>query len=410
MPARLRALVRRPAVGRRRKRRRVILVACRSPNCPSSTASPIWPCISARSTRRRALRFRRPRYDGTPNPASRSSQSTTRTLRRLGFRFRAASMRRCSTTSKPRAPKSSCSTSSFSNPVRSPVEDAAFAAACVACRRCSRIRRHDHDRADRRATARFPRSRAPQGDRFKAVDTPGGYFIGQPWKSIRRRRDARQRTPVVIVRIGGRTSTDVRTIRRRFRKTTTAACCCFRRRIAAHQDLATRRPSADAERSPDAERFARRRAGEPSRPASLRQRSARLRRRDRAGARRLVTTAGRGRIPGIFVNARLSDQLCAAIYLRARPAVARRRARHRAAVAAGARLRTRPHQLAIAFSLAAALVYAYSTSWLFVVAPLLAGSRRTSVGDVLGAAFVAAYRLVSEGFPRRMVTTCSACT
>ncbi|MGA8534256.1 MAG: adenylate/guanylate cyclase domain-containing protein [Candidatus Tumulicola sp.] len=115
-------------------------------------------------------------------------------------------------------------------------------------------------------------------------------------------------------------------------------------------------------------------------------------------------TAGRGRIPGLFVNARLSDQLMRGYFVRVAPL------RLEVALAIALPLllalgftfvRT---TVAIAASVLLAAAYAYLNLWLFVTRLYWLDLVHVGLATLLAATFVAAYRLVTEGSARRMVT------
>ena len=222
---------------------------------------------------------------------------------------------------------------------------------------------------------------------FNAVDTPGGYLIGQPMEiDTVGRRDARQRASLLAGRSGrSRRSTDVRSTPRRFPRTTPAACCCFRRRsrrikTSTRRRKRSRKPSPDAERSRSAMRS-------PGRPPACARLPAERSSSSGATAQGLgdyATTAGRGRIPGIFANARFADQLMRGFYLRpAPPALDIALALVLPLlIALGFALVRTP--LAIALSLAAALVVRVRQPRALRRRSLLARPRARRVGDAAG--------------------------
>ncbi|MBV8117151.1 MAG: adenylate/guanylate cyclase domain-containing protein [Candidatus Eremiobacteraeota bacterium] len=115
-------------------------------------------------------------------------------------------------------------------------------------------------------------------------------------------------------------------------------------------------------------------------------------------------TAGRGRVPGLFVNARLSDQLMRGFFLTAAPPWLN------VAlivvlpllIALGFTFMRTP--IAIVVSLAAAVAYGYVNLWLFVTRLYWLDLVHVVLAMILSAMLVAAYRLVTEGTQRRMVT------
>lgn len=117
-----------------------------------------------------------------------------------------------------------------------------------------------------------------------------------------------------------------------------------------------------------------------------------------------VTTPGRGRMPGLFVNAGLADQLMRGTYLTAAPValdVVLAFALSLLLALGFAVVRTTP---AIMLSLAVALVYAYLNLRLFVVNLYWLDLVHVELAMLLATAAVAAYRLVGEGTARRLVT------
>jgi class 3 adenylate cyclase/CHASE2 domain-containing sensor protein len=116
------------------------------------------------------------------------------------------------------------------------------------------------------------------------------------------------------------------------------------------------------------------------------------------------TTAGRGRAPGLFINARLADQLMRGYYLRVAPLwldVALAIVLPLLAALSFSLMRT---PAAIAVSLAATLIYAYLNLYLFIDRLYWIDLVHVGLAMLLGTMFVAVYRVINEGSQRRMVT------
>jgi adenylate cyclase len=122
------------------------------------------------------------------------------------------------------------------------------------------------------------------------------------------------------------------------------------------------------------------------------------------GAFDFSTTAGRGRIPGLFVNARLADQLMRGYYLRPAPLaldIALVVFLPLLSVLGFTTMRT---AYAIVAAVGATLAYAYFNLWLFVDRLYWLDLVHVVLAMLLGTLFVAVYRTIYEGSQRRMVT------
>lgn len=122
------------------------------------------------------------------------------------------------------------------------------------------------------------------------------------------------------------------------------------------------------------------------------------------GAFDYSTSAGRGRIPGLFVNARFADQLMRGYYLRPAPLgfdVALAVLLPLLSVLGFTLMRT---TYAILAAVAATLVYAYFNLWLFVERLYWLDLVHVVLAMLLGTLFVAVYRTLYEASQRRMVT------
>lgn len=116
------------------------------------------------------------------------------------------------------------------------------------------------------------------------------------------------------------------------------------------------------------------------------------------------TTAGRNRAPGVFINARLADQLMRDYHLRVAPFwldVSLAVILPLLSALAFSLLRTPG---AIAVSLTATALYAYLNLYLFIVKLYWLDLVHVGFAMLLGTTFVAIYRIIDEASQRRMVT------
>jgi class 3 adenylate cyclase/CHASE2 domain-containing sensor protein len=116
------------------------------------------------------------------------------------------------------------------------------------------------------------------------------------------------------------------------------------------------------------------------------------------------TTAGRNRAPGLFINARLADQIMRGYYLRVAPFgtdVALTLVLPLLAALSFSLMRT---PAAIVVSLAATVAYAYLNLYFFIVRLYWLDLVHVVLAMLLGTMFVAIYRVLNEGSQRRMVT------
>ncbi len=248
--------------------------------------------------------------------------------------------------------------------------------------------------------------RAAKAIGFEAFDTPGGYFIGQPMEidtaaqGVHANERLHALAAAAVATFDGR-PVDAAAIP----KDDDGRVLLLPPKVAAHQDLAT-----------GTQVYTQAFAGRgvvslsdaiASKPADLRPFAGGALVFIGATAQDLgdfVTTPGRGRVPGLFVNARLSDQLMRGYFLTPAPRwldVALVISLPLMLALGFLLVRT---SVAIAFSLVAALAYAYLNFWLFVTRLYWLDLVHVGLAMLLSAAFVAAYRLVSEASARRMVT------
>ncbi len=283
----------------------------------------------------------------TESSASASLRSTMRRCAKPDFRFPRASTRRCSTISKPPARKPSSSTSNFSNRVNDPAQDRAFAAALrqmpsvlaypLNTTTAGQIgeQRPIPELAKRCGVDRFQRHRHARRLSHRPAD--GNRHVG--------RRHARQRTPLLACR---RRRGDPRRASARRRNDSN-------RRCGPHASAAA--PDCRAPRSRHRRRKCLRKRSQDAAPIALgdafAESPADLRPfADGAlifvgataqGLGDFATTAGRGRIPGLFVNARFADQLMRGLLRAAGSGCAQPDARAPAAAAGRTALHAHAH-------------------------------------------------------------------
>ena len=117
-----------------------------------------------------------------------------------------------------------------------------------------------------------------------------------------------------------------------------------------------------------------------------------------------ATTAGRGRLPGLFINARFADQLMRHIYITVAPLwldITIVLVLPLISALSFSLMRT---TYAIVAGVVAMLVVAYANMYLFVVHLYWLDLIHVALAMLLGTMFVAIYRVINEGAQRRMVT------
>jgi adenylate cyclase len=242
---------------------------------------------------------------------------------------------------------------------------------------------------------------------YEAVDLPGGYLIGQPMEIDTSQQGVHANERLLALAAAAVATFDGRAVNTTaIPKDDDGRVLLLPPKTAAHQDLATAyeiQTQAFAGRGivSFGDAYA-------SKPGDLRTFANGALVFVGATAQDLgdfAITAGRGRIPGLFVNARLSDQLMRGYFLKPAPLwldVVLVIALPLLLALGFTLMRT---TLAIAVSLTAALVYAYLNLWLFVAHLYWLDLVHVGLAMILGAMFVAAYRLVTEGSQRRMITS-----
>jgi adenylate cyclase len=116
------------------------------------------------------------------------------------------------------------------------------------------------------------------------------------------------------------------------------------------------------------------------------------------------TTVRGARTPGLFINARLADQLMRSIYLRKAPLFDDILLTIVLPLLAALSFSLMRTTLAIVVSFASAILYAYLNLYLFVDRLYWLDLIHVSLAMVLGTMFVAIYRVINEGSQKRMVT------
>ncbi|MBV8488890.1 MAG: CHASE2 domain-containing protein [Candidatus Eremiobacteraeota bacterium] len=117
-----------------------------------------------------------------------------------------------------------------------------------------------------------------------------------------------------------------------------------------------------------------------------------------------ATTAGRGRQPGLFVNARFADQLMRHIYITVAPFWLDLAIAIILPLISALSFSLMRTSWAIVTGLVAMLVVAYGNAYLFVAHLYWLDMVHVSLAMLLGTMFVAIYRVINEGAQRRMVT------
>jgi adenylate cyclase len=123
-----------------------------------------------------------------------------------------------------------------------------------------------------------------------------------------------------------------------------------------------------------------------------------------AGLYDVSTTAGRGRVPGLFINARLADQLMRGAFVRPAPLWLDVLLAVLLPLLAALGFTFMRTTYAVAAAIGAIVVYAYANLWLFVAHLYWLDLVHVVLAMVLGTTFVALYRTIYEGSQRRLVT------
>jgi adenylate cyclase len=352
------------------------------------------------------LGFGHPAYDDTANPNLAIVSIDDITYRKMGFPLPRSTYAALLDKLKAAGAKTVAFDIDFLEPSKDPSQDAALAAAM---RRTPTVLAFPlNTTSNGRIGEERPvpeLQRAAQAIGFEAFDTPGGYFIGQPMEIDTAARGVHANERLHALAAAAVATFDGRPVRTAMPKDDDGRVLLLPPKVAAHQDLAT-----------GAQVYTQAFAGRgvvslsdaiASKPADLRAFADGALVFVGATAQDLgdfVTTPGRGRVPGLFVNARLSDQLMRGYFLKPAPLwldVVLVISLPLLLALAFLLVRT---SVAIAFSMVAALAYAYLNFWLFVTRLYWLDLVHVGLAMLMSAAFVAAYRLVSEASQRRMVT------
>lgn len=354
-----------------------------------------------------SLGFGRPAYDAEPNPRLGIVDIDDATLRRTGYPLPRATYARLLQNLKAAGAATVAIDVEFLEPGKHSEQDAAFAAALHGMPSVLAYPLNTTTSGqigEQRPAPVLANAAAAIG--FNAVDTPGGYLVGQPVEI-----DTSAGGTHANERLYSLPAAAVATFRGRpvaaaaIPKDDAGRMLLLPPKIAGRQDL-------DTGTQVLTQTFAGRGTiglsdavdGPPANLRAFANGALVFVGASAQGLGDYVTTAGRGSVPGIFVNARFADQLMRGFYVRPAP-IALDLALAIVLpllVALGFALVRTP--AAIALSLAAAIVYAYVDLRFFVVDLYWLNLAQVEFAILLATALVAAYRLVGEGSARRLVT------
>jgi len=353
------------------------------------------------------LGFGNPAYDREPNPQLGIVAIDDATLRRTGFPLPRSAYAKLLENLAAAGAKTVAFDIEFLEASKDPAQDAAFARGL---RRVPSVLAFPLNTTtagrigEQRPVPQLERSAAAIG--YNAVDTPGGYLVGQPMQIVMGASGTHANERLYAFPAAAVGTFASRTINvSNIPTDTDGRMLLLPPKISTHQDLATAtqiQTQAFAGRGTIA-------LGDAltNTPADLHAFANGALIFVGATAQGLgdfATTAGRGRIPGLFVNTRFADQLMRGFYVHPAP--------HALDITLCFAL---PLLLALAFvvmrtpaaiaaAVAAALVYAYVNLRLFVVNLYWVDLLHVELAMLLATAAVAAYRLVGEGSARRLVT------
>ncbi|MEO6835560.1 MAG: adenylate/guanylate cyclase domain-containing protein [Candidatus Tumulicola sp.] len=353
------------------------------------------------------LAFGQPAFDNEPNPNLGIVSVDDATLKKMGFPFPRSTYAGLLRKLKAAGAKTVAFDIEFLEPSKDPSQDAAFAAAL---RNMPAVLAFPANTTTAgQIGEQLPASallRAAKNVGYVTADSPGGYLIGQPMEIDTsgpgtHANEHLLSLPAAAVATFTQRRIDVASIP----KDDDGRMLLLPPKTAHHQDLAT---GADVQTQAFAGRglmsFA---DAYASTPADLRTFANGALVYVGATAQGLFdfsTTAGRGRIPGLFINARFADQLMRGYYLKPAPlwldVVLVILLPLLAAI--GFTLMRTAH--AILAAVAATLAYAYLAFWLFATRLYWLDVVHVVLAMLLGATFVAVYRVINEGLQRRMVT------
>lgn len=354
-----------------------------------------------------SLGFGRQRYDAEPNPRLGVVAIDDATLRKTGFPIPRAVYATLLGHLKAAGAKAVAFDIEFLEPSKRPEQDLAFAAAL---RQMPSVLAFPLNTTtagqigEQRPIPVLAKAAASIG--FNAIDTPGGYLIGQPMEIDTSAGGTHANERLYSLAAAGVATLEGRPLHAATIPTDDAGrMLLLPPQIAAHQDL-------DTGTQVLTQTFAGRGtialgdalAGSPADLRPFADGALIFVGATAQGLGDYATTAGRGRIPGIFANARFADQLMRNLYVRPAPAALNLTLAILLPLLVAllfALVRTPP---AIALSVGAALVYAYVDLRIFVVNLYWLDLIHVELSMLLATALVAAYRLVGEGSARRLVT------
>jgi adenylate cyclase len=353
------------------------------------------------------LGFGRPVYDTTPNPHLGIVAVDDATYQKMGFPLPRSLYATLLNKLRAAGAKTVVFDIDFLQPSKEPAQDAAFAAAMKRIPSVLAFPLNTTTAGQIGEQRPLPLlQRAAKAIGYEAVDLPGGYLIGQPMEI-----DTSAQGVHANERLFALAAAAVATYQGHPLNTAAlptdddGRVLLLPPKTAAHQDLAT---AYEVQTQAFAGRgivsFSDAIASTPADLRTFANNALVFVGATAVDLGDFAITAGRGRIPGLFVNARLSDQLMRGYFLTPAPMwldVMLIVALPLLLALGFTFMRT---GLAITVSLVSALAYGYVNLWLFVTALYWLDLVHVGLAMVLGAMFVAAYRLVSEGSQRRMVT------
>ena len=353
------------------------------------------------------LGFGRPAYDDRPNPNLAIISVDDASLKTMGYPFPRAVYATLLHKLQAAGAKTVAFDIEFIDPSKDPSQDAAFAAAL---RVMPSVLAFPLTTTTTGQIAEQPPApalqRAAKAIGFLTVDSPGGYVIGQPMEidTLASGRHGNERLlalPAAAVSTFLGRPLDLASIP----KDDDGRMLLLPPSTAHHQDAAT---GADVQTQAFAGRglmsFADAYAAKPADLRAFAGGALVYVGATAAGLYDFSATPGRGRVPGLFINARLADQLMRAYYLKPAPLwldVLLVIALPLLSALGFTLMRT---SYAIAVALAATLVYAYVNLWLFISKLYWLDLVHVVLAMLLGTMLVAIYRVLDEGAQRRMVT------
>lgn len=407
MPARLRALVIALVLGGVAGAAGAILITLPLTTLPVvNRIADLAAHVSALDAAQR-LGFGRPAYDDEPNPNLAIVSIDDATLKRMGFPLPRGVYATLLSKLQAAGAKAVAFDIEFVEPSKDPSQDAAFAAAL---QKLPTVLAFPVNTTSAGAIAeQLPAPalrKAAKGVGYAVVDSPGGYLIGQPMEintsssGLHGNERLRALPAAAVAAFTGR-AVDVASIP----KDDAGRMLLLPPKTAHHQDAIT---GADVQTQAFAGRGVMSFADVvASRPAALAAFAGGALVYVGATAQGLYdfwATAGRGRIPGLFINARLADQLMRGYYLKPAPLALDVLLAIALPLLSALGFTLMRTAYAIVAGVIATLAYAYVDLWLFVTQRYWLDLVHVVLAMLLGTLFVAVYRVIDEGSQRRMVT------